>query len=261
MVKIPKIKFVTAFSLLLSVSVLIVEILLVISCLEIYHSGDSPFTRELVIRHLYRIISPIIVFVVLIILGLVLGLFTNEPVNVKSTKNNLKILRSFYKNFNISLLDADTLKSIKKEYTKRKVFSVIEAFICGISFAVSFSNIVFFTKYTIENHNSDIITMLAFVLPITFFVFLALILFDALKNNSYSAENTAIKSGISKAKLHAESHKGEQQNIIPNVWVTVLRYFLIATGVSFIILGIINGGMADVLGKAVRICTECIGLG
>ena len=30
---------------------------------------------------------------------------------------------------------------------------------------------------------------------------------------------------------------------------------------EIILLGILNGGMADVLGKAIRICTECIGLG
>jgi hypothetical protein len=29
----------------------------------------------------------------------------------------------------------------------------------------------------------------------------------------------------------------------------------------FIVLGIVNGGMADVLNKAIKICTECIGLG
>ena len=34
-----------------------------------------------------------------------------------------------------------------------------------------------------------------------------------------------------------------------------------AVGVSFVVLGIMNGGMEQVLGKAVRICTECIGLG
>jgi hypothetical protein len=31
--------------------------------------------------------------------------------------------------------------------------------------------------------------------------------------------------------------------------------------VALVILGVFNGGMADVLGKAIKICTECIGLG
>ena len=39
------------------------------------------------------------------------------------------------------------------------------------------------------------------------------------------------------------------------------RLFFLVLGALFIILGIVNGGMDDVLQKAVRICTECIGLG
>ncbi|MBR4434921.1 MAG: hypothetical protein IKS90_02355 [Clostridia bacterium] len=36
---------------------------------------------------------------------------------------------------------------------------------------------------------------------------------------------------------------------------------LIIVSVGFIVLGIVNGGALDVLAKAVRICSECIGIG
>ena len=36
---------------------------------------------------------------------------------------------------------------------------------------------------------------------------------------------------------------------------------LLAAAVALIALGVWNGGAADVLAKAVRICSECIGLG
>lgn len=36
---------------------------------------------------------------------------------------------------------------------------------------------------------------------------------------------------------------------------------LFALGVLLVILGVMNGGAQDVLAKAVRICSECIGLG
>ncbi|MBO5287218.1 MAG: thioredoxin [Clostridia bacterium] len=36
---------------------------------------------------------------------------------------------------------------------------------------------------------------------------------------------------------------------------------IIFVGVLFVILGILNGGNEDVIAKAVKICTECIGLG
>ena len=40
-----------------------------------------------------------------------------------------------------------------------------------------------------------------------------------------------------------------------------IRIALLAAAVLLIVLGILNGGMYDVLVKAINICTECIGLG
>ena len=36
---------------------------------------------------------------------------------------------------------------------------------------------------------------------------------------------------------------------------------LFVTGLLLVTLGVMNGGAQDVLAKAVRICSECIGLG
>jgi hypothetical protein len=57
----------------------------------------------------------------------------------------------------------------------------------------------------------------------------------------------------------ALSHKIKLTSDPRFVWG--VRVVVFAVGVAFIVLGIRNGGMADVLGKAIRICTECIGLG
>ena len=40
-----------------------------------------------------------------------------------------------------------------------------------------------------------------------------------------------------------------------------IRLVLFAAAAALIALGVGNGGAADVLAKAVRICAECIGLG
>jgi len=40
-----------------------------------------------------------------------------------------------------------------------------------------------------------------------------------------------------------------------------LRACLLAAAAALILLGILNGGLQDVLTKAIWICTECIGLG
>ena len=40
-----------------------------------------------------------------------------------------------------------------------------------------------------------------------------------------------------------------------------VRAAVLCVGLLFLALGIANGGMRDVLVKAINICTECIGLG
>ena len=43
--------------------------------------------------------------------------------------------------------------------------------------------------------------------------------------------------------------------------VNILRIVLFGAAILFIVLGVMNGGLYDVLVKAINICTECIGLG
>lgn len=40
-----------------------------------------------------------------------------------------------------------------------------------------------------------------------------------------------------------------------------LRAALLLAGVLLVVLGVLNGSARDVLGKAVKTCTECVGLG
>lgn len=44
-------------------------------------------------------------------------------------------------------------------------------------------------------------------------------------------------------------------------YIPIIRMIVLILAVVFIIAGIYNGSMQDVLYKAIKICTECIGLG
>ena len=76
----------------------------------------------------------------------------------------------------------------------------------------------------------------------------------------------AIKAlGVAKTEEHcddcifcrAKSYLYENREPI----ILGVRIALVGCAVLFIILGVTNGGMSDVLNKAIKICTECIGLG
>lgn len=56
-----------------------------------------------------------------------------------------------------------------------------------------------------------------------------------------------------KYNLNSTTQKGSH--------VSSIRTALLIVAVLFIVLGVMNGGLRDVLVKAINICTECIGLG
>ena len=72
-------------------------------------------------------------------------------------------------------------------------------------------------------------------------------------------ELALLKSSIKEHGAPTLAVKSQQTKAIDSTLIA--RYAILAASVVFIVIGIFNGGMADVLGKAVRICTECIGLG
>ena len=78
-------------------------------------------------------------------------------------------------------------------------------------------------------------------------------------NKYYTERCQARKAAIAKTGASApqdEPAKPPRPKLVWGIRVAVLLVAIVS-----IVLGIANGGMADVLSKAINICTECIGLG
>lgn len=58
------------------------------------------------------------------------------------------------------------------------------------------------------------------------------------------------------------AQKRRPEPLAPQVGIApIARAALYAVALALTVAGVMNGGMRDVLVKAVNICTECIGLG
>ena len=86
-----------------------------------------------------------------------------------------------------------------------------------------------------------------------------LIVSTVLEGRSIQREYDAIMARIQEEK--EAGIRAEPKEKTPARDYMILRLILLTLAVVFIIAGILNGGMTAVVNKAIRICTECVGLG
>lgn len=80
-----------------------------------------------------------------------------------------------------------------------------------------------------------------------------------LQGKSIQREYDAILARIKEEK--AAGVKAEPKAAAPVRDLKAVRIVILAIAVVFIVVGIFNGSMMAVVNKAIRICTECVGLG
>ena len=62
-------------------------------------------------------------------------------------------------------------------------------------------------------------------------------------------------------KSAAEKREERKKEPGPPSRARLLRIALLVLALALIAAGVLNGGARDVFNKAIRICTECVGLG
>ena len=102
-------------------------------------------------------------------------------------------------------------------------------------------------------------SLAAHVFPWIILGLACLIISTLLQGRSIQREYDAILARIKEEK--AAGIKAEPREKKPAPDYRLLRWALLALAIVFIVVGIINGSMTAVINKAIRICTECVGLG
>ena len=162
-------------------------------------------------------------------------------------------------------VDEATAAALRSERKWRRRVTVILTVLAGVTLLPALLWCVDPSHFSVENLNTDIKTATAFVIPCAAVSLGLLVGATLLRHASVARETVAVKAALAAGKgiaKPAEKVNVDKKKLTEDpriVWG--IRGLILAVGVLFIVLGIFNGGMADVLGKAIRICTECIGLG
>lgn len=267
------------YGIVLSVLLALVAALFIIMCVRIYNSGASPFTRESISAHFSKISVFVYITIAAILGSIVVDIvFPLEPEKIKGQVKDGAVLRRFLKK---NMLTSPVTQKIEKHFLLRFVLTIISIVLVLAASITSF--VVVLTSFDASDAyvNGQVIggtlTILRyFTLPFAYLVVTAIIckittkkdmalVKDDIKNNKDVADKINAAKDCTFVKLTCELNDTCEAISKPckchRICSLIVKCGVGAVAVLFIILGIVNGSMADVLTKAINICTECIGLG
>jgi len=105
------------------------------------------------------------------------------------------------------------------------------------------------------------LALIGHVLPWIALGLTALMISTVLQEKSMQREIEAAKEQIKLEKSGGVQPKAKEKEARARVNVRTLRVVLLVLAAALIAAGVFNGSAHDVFGKAVKICTECVGLG
>lgn len=262
------------YKIFLAVLTVAVGISFIAQIISIYTSvPDRPYTPENISKHWKEIEWIFWLWICFIVGGGILSIFLPEekirPKAYIQTKDTLVKLQS--------RLPAETDALTKSYRVFRHVLYAVSLALCTVSVSVSLY-ILLSSSYQPKFH-SEFFTAhggaagrLLGIMPWMLAAFITAAVVGVLADRSRK-----IEIGVLKGELVKNAGQKREKRTIESLrdklyrklrlekwekWLLLgVRIAVCVVGVVFVIVGICNGGMTDVLKKAIEICTQCIGLG
>ena len=160
------------------------------------------------------------------------------------------------------LMRAEKTDAMRGEERRRRIARGVCAGICAGCAAMVARYLVNPANFTSRELESVIGRMLWHIAPWIFVGFACAILCECVRGRSFRREiELAARSPERASFKNAQTDSGASREKRARLAKTAARAAMFALAVALLALGAANGGMRDVLVKAINICTECIGLG
>lgn len=248
---------------------------LILACLSVYAGGEGVFSRESVWAAFLSILLPVLLCLLSLLGGILLSFLLPLPRTKEASDARLFLDRGkavryrLFARIDLEKAGEELRSAVRREGKLRTLLSAggtLFAAICAVPPLVCFLNPANFPN---ENPNAEVISSLYVLIPCLTLALSFLYAVSHLVSLSYDREYALLRSAAKAGAVRGEGGEGEAERKGFAAWfarhektvILALRGGVFALAVALIILGVDNGGMNDVLEKAVRICTECIGLG
>ena len=276
------------YGIVLDVALCVVGALAIAMCVDIYNSGPSPFTRQSVAEHFAKISVFVYILAALVLGGAILNIALPLPnAKHKGAANSRVILHKLSQK--LTNIDSDVANKIEKQRILRLVMIVICSLLVVGATVLSIVQSISGYDASDVNINGQVIKATFIFLRYFTIPFIYAVVSAYVCNHSVKKELTLVKNALSSKKtksilvdsensgeatdktegtftkltneLYEVERKSYKPSKIRTLVSSIVTVSFIVVAVVFIILGVSNGGMADVVTKAINICTECIGMG
>ena len=240
------------FKAINSISITLIALIFIFVCFDIYSDGIKSSSLNIynveAISNRISVLLPYLalLFIFIAISTITLSITYEKPhfKYVLSNKSKLILAKKKFENLPYKALYEEK----KRIYINVASISILMVFLCySIIYILNKNN---FVSWDLEAVMSNLIIN---ILPEIILSFIVLLIRDSMLDKSYERETSILKNETKSNTLVSNDEIEKNYSII-QIFVIIFSILLIAAG-------IFNGGLKDVLIKAINICTECIGLG
>ena len=243
-----------------AICVIVLGIAFIVCCAHLYFTGgDKPFSRESVGSYLVILAIPSFITVAISIAGLIFAYANGIKDNELSKRTNLEILESFKTRFIFDSFDEETKLNILPLKKRRDIANIVAISVSAVCAVIVIIYFFFIGDFPNTDLNKEILSAMAVVLPLSVIAAAIHIPKIYIVEKCAKEEYDLLRASVKAHGIPSLADVPSPEKLLNGVNIT--KCVILCVAVVFIVIGVFNGGMADVLGKAVKICTECIGLG
>lgn len=251
------------YGILVSVACIFAGICFIAACLNIYLGGQEAglsqlYTRQIVAESFAKIAVPVYSCLILVIGGMILNMaLPIEKNKVKPEKNLPLILSQLREKTDLDACDESLRNAITKEQKQRKDWAHLCAFGLATAFVLFLSDACN-TQNWGANSTPSMVKAMYVMFGTLALPFLLTVFITYRNRKSMAKEIELMRQAAAQAPKAVEKSAPKVRS---NRGANIARIAILVIGAALVILGACNEGTADILTKAVNICTECVGLG
>ncbi len=252
------------YGIVQSVLLVLCGVCLIIACLSIYDGGEGEFSREIIAVQFKKFMIPIMLCLAGLVAGIVLSLvFPRDAKKAKGHMTPSDAIRRLEARIDPLSCPTELTNARRKERNLRLLLRLLATVACVVVAIPCLIHLFDLSNFDDigEGLTEDIVAAMMLVLPAAAVGLSAWIVVTLVCHYSFKRELSTVKEALKIAPLKDKAPAPEADHRKERILLWSVRGAVLLVAVVFIVLGILNNGMKDVLEKAVRICTECIGLG